>query len=77
MLLYNSIGISLFKLIYKYKPQISFNWDRPIGPITARKHLSYKKAQIFTKRIITEPCSRNYGGSYYWAGYIGKNRATI
>jgi len=20
-----------------------------------------------------EPCSRNYGGSYYWAGYIGKN----
>jgi len=43
--------MSPFKLLYGYKPQISFNWNRPIGPITARKYLNYKKAQIFTKRM--------------------------
>ena len=50
-LLYNSIGMSLFKLLYGYKPQISFDWDRPTGPIMACKRLSYKEAQIFAKRI--------------------------
>ena len=44
MLPYNSIGILLFKLLYRYKPQTSFNWDIPIGPIIARKRLSYKEA---------------------------------
>jgi len=24
--------------------------------------------------IITEPCSLDYGGFYYWAGYIGINK---
>ena len=26
--------------------------------------------------FITEPCSKNYGGSCYWARYIGKNKST-
>ena len=26
---------------------------------------------------VTEPYSRNYGGFYYQAGYIGKNKTTI
>ena len=51
MLPYNSIGMSPFKLLYGYKLRISFDWDRPIGSIIARKRLSYKEAQIFTKRI--------------------------
>jgi len=39
----------------------------------------YKIGPLFNINIkpnierVTEPCSRNYGGSYYWAGYIGKN----
>jgi len=40
---YNSIGILLFKLLYRYKPQISFDWDRFISPITAYKRLNYKE----------------------------------
>jgi len=48
---YNSIGMSPFKLLYGYTPQTSFNWDRPMEPTTARKHLSYKEAQAFAKRI--------------------------
>ena len=48
---YNSIEMSPFKLLYGYKPQTSFNWDRPTGPIIAHKRLSYKEAQTFTKRI--------------------------
>jgi len=51
MLPYNSIGMLPFKLLYRYKPRASFNWDRPIGPIMARERLSYKEAQIFTKRM--------------------------
>jgi len=27
---------------------------------------------------VTEPYSRNYGRSYYWAGYVGiNNKSTI
>jgi len=26
-----------------------------------------------SSKCVTEPYSRNYGGSYYWARYIGKN----
>jgi len=48
---YNSIGMSLFKLIYGYKLRTSFNWDRPIGPVTARERLSYEEAQTFAKRM--------------------------
>jgi len=48
---YNSIGISLFKLLYGYTPQTSFDWDRPTKPTTAHKRLSYKEAQVFAKRI--------------------------
>ena len=48
---YDSIGMSLFELFYGYAPQMSFNWDRPIKPITVYKHLSHKEAQAFTKRI--------------------------
>ena len=48
---YNSIGMSLFKLLYGYTPQTSFNWDRPTKPTTARERLSYKEAQAFAKRM--------------------------
>ena len=48
---YNSIGMSPFELLYGYTPQTSFNWDRPTKPITARKRLSHKEAQVFAKRI--------------------------
>ena len=48
---YNSIGMSLFKLLYGYTPQMSFNWNRPTKPIIARKYFSHKEAQAFTKRI--------------------------
>jgi len=29
-----------------------------------------------SSECVTEPCSRNYGRFYYWAGYIGKNKLT-
>ena len=48
---YNSIGMSLFKLLYEYTPQMSFNWNRPTKPVIARERLTYKKAQAFIKRI--------------------------
>ena len=48
---YNSIGMSLFKLLYGYTPQTSFNWNRPTKPVIVCERLSYKEAQAFTKRI--------------------------
>jgi len=27
----------------------------------------------FGSECVTEPYSRNYSGSYYWARYVGKN----
>ena len=33
-----------------------------------------KKQQLSYVAYITEPCSRNYGGFYYWARYIGINK---
>ncbi len=48
---HNSIGMSLFKLLHRYIPRMSFNWDRPTKPIMAHKHLNYKEAQTFTEKI--------------------------
>jgi hypothetical protein len=48
---YNSIGMSPFELLYGYTPWMSFNWDRPTEPATARERLSYKEAQAFAKRM--------------------------
>ena len=41
---YDSIGMLLFKLLYRYIPQTSFNWDRPIKSIMAHKYFSYEEA---------------------------------
>ena len=51
MLPYDSIGMLPFELLYRYTPQMSFNWNRPTEPVTAREYFSYKEAQAFTKRI--------------------------
>jgi len=48
---YNSIGMSPFELLYGYAPQMSFNWDRPTKPATARERLSHKEARAFAERM--------------------------
>ena len=34
-----------------YLPHISFNWERPEGPQTVYKKLSYKEAQQYARRL--------------------------
>ena len=34
-----------------YLPYISFNWERPEGPQTIYKKLSYKEARHYAKRL--------------------------
>ena len=34
-----------------YLPYISFNWERPKGPQTIYKKLSYEEAQQYTKQL--------------------------
>ncbi len=44
MLPYNSIGMSPFKLLNGYTPQMSFDWNRPTKPIMAHEYLNHKEA---------------------------------
>ena len=50
-----------------------------LGLLRALRYLPPMALTILWLRFllpnITEPCSRNYGGSYYWAGYVGKNKS--
>ena len=34
-----------------YLPYISFDWNRPKGPLTVHKKLFYKEAQQYIKRL--------------------------
>ena len=44
--------------------------------LTTLRRMLARMLMLLGMGVVTEPYSKNYGGSCYWAGYIDINRST-
>jgi hypothetical protein len=48
---HKSLGISPFKLNYRYTPSTSYDWDRPQGPATVYEEVNIAEARALATHI--------------------------